>query len=176
MTASSVGAPPAGAAPARQARVDPLAAGVFAVLVIACFAAFLITQRLKHTPSLVPVFNLTPNFAPSPRGQHKQEQISFKLAKADAVTATVLDAGGRVVATLLRDFPVSRYKLLSLRWSGHRGSALALSSERTASGRAVLVPALRGPLAPAGEYRVRLHLRRQDRTVESRRAFQLIGG
>ena len=37
---------------------------VFALLVIACFAALLVTQRLKHTPTLVQDFKLTKVLVP----------------------------------------------------------------------------------------------------------------
>ena len=67
-------------------RVDPLARAVFAALVAACFVAFFITQRLKHTPTSVQQFDLTPYFSPTPAGHHKQELISFKLSHAQRVS------------------------------------------------------------------------------------------
>ena len=67
---------------------------VFALLVLACFAAFFMTQRLKHTPTAVQRFKLTPFFSPTLPGLAKQEAISFKLAQADAVTVTIIDAAG----------------------------------------------------------------------------------
>ena len=97
---------------------DPLARIVFALLVVACFAAFLITQRLKHTPTAVQDFKLTPFFSPYPSGHVKQAGISFKLADADTVTVTIVDADGNTVATLVRNHPVARYKKFSLRWNG----------------------------------------------------------
>ena len=84
-------------------RTDPLARVVFAALVLACFAAFVITQRLKHTPTAVQSFKLTPIFAPVPAGHIKAERISFKLANAERVTVTILDSDERTVATLVRD-------------------------------------------------------------------------
>src|SRR5262249_17884676 len=47
---------------------DRVARAVFALLVAACFAAFFVTQRLKHTPTAVQMFKLTPFFSPSPSG------------------------------------------------------------------------------------------------------------
>jgi len=96
---------------------------VFALLVLACFAAFFLTQRLKHTPTAVQRFQLTKSFSPTPSGRLKQERISFKLAQADGVTVSIIDAKGDVVATLVRDYRVPRYKQFSLRWNGHRGAA-----------------------------------------------------
>jgi hypothetical protein len=148
---------------------------VFALLVLACFAAFFVTQRLKHTPTAVQSFKLTPFFSPTPTGHIKAEKISFKLAKADEVTVTIVNAGGDVVATLVRDLAVARYKPLSLRWNGRSGAARRYTLSAGANGRAIILPATEGELAPAGVYRVRVALRKQARTVESQRSFTLVG-
>ncbi len=105
-------------------RETPAAAGrlgqiVFALLVTACFAAFFVTQRLKHTPTAVQSFKLTPIFSPTPAGHVKEERISFKLANAEEVTVTIVDTTGDTVAILARDRPVARYKQFKLRWSGY---------------------------------------------------------
>jgi hypothetical protein len=137
---------------------DSLARIVFVALVVACFAAFLITQRLKHTPTAVQEFKLTPFFSPYPTGHVKQAGISFKLAQADAVTVTIIDADGNTVATLVREHPIARYKQFSLRWNGHRGTAHRFSTLKTPRGLRILVPEPRGTIAHAGEYRVRVGL------------------
>jgi len=162
-----------GASEAREGGPGKLAAAVFAVLVLACFLAFFLTQRLKHRPTSVQQFKLTPNFAPTPAGRHKQEQISFKLAHAERATVAIIDARGNVVATLLRGYPVPRYKQLSLRWNGRRGTARSYRSVTAPDGHTYLVPANRGRRAPAGEYRVRLRLSRQREPVLSPRSFTL---
>jgi hypothetical protein len=149
---------------------------VFAVLVLACFAAFFLTQRLKHTPTVVQRFMLTPRFSPATPGPLEQERISFKLAKADAATVTIIDAQGNVVATLVRDRRLPRYKQFSLRWNGRRGSARRYSVIATSHGHTILIPATEGALAPPGEYRVRVSLREQARSVLSPRSFTLVGG
>ncbi len=154
---------------------DPLVRGVFAALVLACLGAFFLTQRLKHTPTPVQHFKRTPRFSPYPSGHNKLEQISFKLARADAVTVTVLDAADDPVATLVEGYPVPRYKQFSLRWNGRRGPAHGYEIQRTSSGHAYLVARNRGPLAPPGEYRVRVTLRDQARTLESPWTFTLVG-
>jgi hypothetical protein len=155
--------------------VDPLARAVFALLVLACFAAFFVTQRLKHTPTAVQLFKLTPRFSPAPSGHLKEEQISFKLAQTDEATVTIIDAKGNLVATLAHDHPLLRYKQFSLRWNGHRGTARRYRYLSTAAGRMIVVPENTGALAPAGIYRVRVSLRRQGRTVLSPRSFTLVG-
>jgi hypothetical protein len=149
---------------------------VFALLVLACLAAFFITQRLKHTPTLVQRFELTPRFSPFPTGHVKQESISFKLARADAVTVTITGSTGDLVATLVRAYPVQRYKQFSLRWNGRRGSPSGYRRISTSGGRTIVEPLNTGRVAPAGEYRVRVSLRSQGRTVLSPRSFTLVGG
>jgi hypothetical protein len=138
---------------------DPLARLVFALLVLACFAAFLITQRLKHTPTAVQEPKLTPFFSPYPTGHVKQASIAFKLANAEAVTVTIVNSSGSTVATLVRAHPVARYKAFSLRWNGHRGTARRYSTLTSPGGLTILAPENDGPLAPAGEYRVQVGLR-----------------
>jgi hypothetical protein len=151
-----------------------LPAAVFAALVIACFAAFFLTQHLKHTPTAVQAFKLTPFFSPTPNGHIKEEQISFKPARADGATVTIVDSSGKTVATLVRALPVARYKQLSLRWNGRLGTARGFTSSTSASGVRVIVPRNTGEPAPAGEYRVRVSLRGQRRSVLSPRSFTLV--
>jgi hypothetical protein len=153
---------------------DRSAGTVFALLVIACFVAFFLTQRLKHTPTAVQLFKLTPFFSPTPAGHIKAERISFRLAHDDYATVTIEDSAGTVVATLVRGLPVARYKQLSLRWTGRRGTAHGYALIGGPTGRAILQPRLSGPVAPAGVYRVRVSLRRQHRSVQSPRSFTLV--
>jgi hypothetical protein len=153
-----------------------LAAGVFALLVLGCFAALLVTQRLKHTPTPVQSFKLTRVIAPASSGESREEHIAFKLAKADEVTVSVLNSGEDEVATLVRDLPVARYKILSLRWNGRRGMAHGYRVLRRADGYTTLLPVNRGRLAPPGEYSVRVSLLHQGRSVPSPRSFELVGG
>jgi hypothetical protein len=155
-------------------RTDPLARVVFAALVVACFAAFIITQRLKHTPTAVQSFKLTPIFSPNPTGHIKAERISFKLAKAGEVTVTILDSSEDVVATLVRNRPVKRYKQFSLRWNGREGEAHSYTVLKGADGTTIVVPVNTGRPAPAGEYRVKVSLREQHRTVLSPNSFTLV--
>ena len=143
-------------------------------MVVGCFAAFLITQRLKHTPTAVQSFELTPYFSPYPHGHVKEAAISFKLAHAQRVTVTVIDSTGSTVATLVRDHPVASYKIVSLRWNGRRGTAHRFSHARSPHGLPIIIPHNRGPIAPAGEYRVRLALS-EHRPVYSPQSFTLVG-
>jgi hypothetical protein len=154
---------------------ERLARVVFALLVIACFAALLVTQRLKHTPTLVQEFKLTKVIALSSSGEAREEHIAFKLAKADEVTVTIESSSGETVATLVRDLPARRYKIVSLRWNGRRGEAHGYGVLRKADGYTTLVPRNRGGFASPGEYTVRVTLRREDRSIPSSRTFKLVG-
>jgi hypothetical protein len=154
---------------------DPLGRIVFAVLVVACFGAFFLTQRLKHTPTVVQSPKLAPYFSPYPGGHVPLEAISFKLASADRVTVTIIDSQGNSVATLLREFPVPRYKTLSLRWNGRRGVAHGYTVLLSESGRTKqLIPHLHGPLAKPGEYRVRVSFLHHH-GLNLPRSFKLVG-
>lgn len=153
---------------------ERLARVVFALLVIACFVALLVTQRLKHTPTLVQEFKLTKVIVPGSAGEAKEEHIAFKLAKADEVTVTIESSSGATVATLVHDLPVSRYKIVSLRWNGRRGEAHGFMVLRKADGYTTLVPHNRGGFAAPGEYAVRVSLRREDRSIPSSRTFKLV--
>jgi hypothetical protein len=143
---------------------------VFAALVLASFAAFFVTQRLKHTPTAVQRVQMTTVFRPAHRapsscrgpvprrlvGATKRlEYLSFKIAQADEVTVEIVDFGGGEVAAIVHDLALERYKQLSLCWNGHRGATQ------------------RGRLAPPGEYRIRVTLRHQGRTVYPSRSFTL---
>ncbi|HEX4484474.1 MAG TPA: hypothetical protein VH081_11900 [Solirubrobacteraceae bacterium] len=168
----------AGAADRRSAgeATERLARTVFALLVLACLVAFFLTQHLKHTPTAVQRFELTPFFSPTPSGHIKEARISFKLSHADEATVTILSSSGATVATLLRDYPIARYKQFSLRWSGRRGTARGYKRLPGPDGGVSLAPRLSGALAPAGEYRVRVSLREQHRSVLSPRGFKLVLG
>jgi hypothetical protein len=170
---ASDGAP--GAQGAWGPAAEPLARFLFAVLVVACFAAFFLTQRLKHTPTVVQRFERTPTFVPTSADPEKrQERISFKVSHADTVTVTVIDAKGNAVATLVRNQPVARYKQFSLRWNGRTGPARRHEELTSGSGHRTLVPQNTGRLAPPGEYRVRVTLRRQGGEVLSPWSFTLL--
>jgi hypothetical protein len=171
-TAAGVdGAPDRARSPA--AGSDPVASIVFALLVVACFAAFLITQRLKHTPTAVHRFKLSTAFSPYPKSHAKLEEISFELANAEAVTVTIIDSNGNTVATLVRDFQAPRYKDVSLRWNGRRGTAHRYGHVITPDGRSIPVPDNEGPIAPAGEYRVSLSLSNHGQVLLPR-SFSLV--
>ena len=154
--------------------VETVARAVFALLVLACFAAFFVTQRLKHTPTVIQRFELTPSFSPTGPAATREEHLSFKLVHADRVTVEIVDARERAVATLVSDHPLTRYKQFSLRWNGRRGVAHRYRLLRSATGHVSLLPDNRGQLAPPGEYRVRVGLRAESRNLVLPRSFRLL--
>ncbi len=174
MNAAGAGAGQRGARRAPAQRTDPVAQVVFVLVVLACFAAFFLTQRLKHTPTVVQNVKMTSTFSPPGPPPEGQEAISFRLSQADDVTVTILDSAGATVATLVQDYPVARYKQFSLRWNGRRGYPRGFVTLKSPTGRRILLPVTTGPLAPAGEYRVRVVLRGQGREVLLPRSFRLV--
>ncbi len=157
-------------APGETREIQKLARVVFAVLVVACFVAFVLTQRLKHTPTPVQEFKMDESFTPSRapaaacRGRvparlvnssERVEYLAFKIAQADEVTVAIVDGANHDVATIVRDLPVERYKPLSLCWNGQLG------------------PTQSGGLAPQGEYHLSVSLRNQSLTRDSTHGFKL---
>jgi hypothetical protein len=159
-----------GAQAVQGPEVARLAGAVFALLVLACGAAFILTQHLKHTPAAVQNFEMDTAFHPTAQpaarcrgrvesGQvnasERVEYLSFKPARAERVTVEIIDSAQASVATIVSDLPAERYKQLSLCWNGQLGATQS------------------GGLAPVGEYRVRVLLRSQGLTRDSPRGFRL---
>jgi hypothetical protein len=174
LSAADAGSGQHGARRASAERTDPVAQIVFVLVVLACFAAFFITQRLKHTPTVVQNPKMTSSFSPPGPPPEGVEGISFRLSTADDVTVAILDSAGSTVATLVQNHPVPRYKQFSLRWNGRRGYPRGITVLLSPTGRQILLPRNTGPLAPAGEYRVRVVLHRQGREVLLPRSFRLV--
>ena len=146
----------------------------FALLVVACFAAFFVTQRLKHTPTVVQHIEMSSRFEPTPAGVDKEERLSFRLGHTEEATVTIEGADGSQVATLVRDRRLQRYKQFSLRWNGRTGVARSHSIVTSPDGHAFYIPHNRGPLAAAGEYHMRVYLPESNRSVVSPRSFELV--
>lgn len=140
------------------------------MVVLACFAAFAVTQRLKHTPPTVQNFEMDTAFYPTSRAAarcrgrvperlvnatRRVEYVSFKLAQVGTVTVAVINAAGGEEAQLVHDLPVERYKQVSLCWNGQRGTRQ------------------RGGAAPPGEYRLRVSVRGRELPVYSPESFAL---
>lgn len=131
---------------------DPLARVVFGLLVTASFAAFVVTQRLKHTPTAVQGIKLSASFVAGARGADGVEEISFRTRKADRVNVAVIDSSGDTVRTIARERPTQSYRRVYFYWRG-----------REASGRR----------APTGAYRIRVILSQEHAEVFSPSSFEL---
>lgn len=120
---------------------------VFGLLVVATVAAFFVTTRLKRSAPVVETLTFARHLSPNGDGRLDFVDIGFRIKRVDEVTLSVVDAEGDEVATLAldRELPPGRHRF---RWRG-----------RTSA----------GVVAPDGEYRVRVGLRRQGRSITSRR-------
>jgi hypothetical protein len=118
---------------------------VFALLVLATLGAFVVTQKLKSTPPLIvrPVVDQV--FSPVSDEKGRRAKISFWLVNRDDVSISIVDARGRIVATVADGVEVPRKVRKTWYWNG-----------RTRDGE----------IAPDGYYKVRVALLRQGRTVD----------
>lgn len=135
-------------------KTDPLARIVFAALVIASFAAFGVTQSLKHAPTAVQGILLSASFTPGAPGYGGREHISFRIKANDKVRVTVIDSQGDTVRTLAHARPLTHYRRLYLTWDGR------MAGHKT---------------APPGTYRIRVTLLSDGHEVLSPSSFQLNG-
>lgn len=146
-------------------------AGVFVALVIASFAAFFIAQRLKHTPTAIQLFYISPEFHPDGGRKPHAEAITFQLQHPDHVTVEIWSSpqagsssSSTVVATLVHHRVVAAYTPFDVTWNGRLGA------HRNGARRPT------GPPAPPGEYRVRVLLAHQGVEQFSPRDFTLVKG
>jgi hypothetical protein len=117
---------------------------VFGALVVATFAAFFVTTKLKRSPPVVEQLTFRRHFSPNGDGRLDIERIAFRLKRSDDVTVSIVSASGDRVATIVDDARLSagRHRFS---WDG------------------------RGPDGKVadGEYHIRVGLRRQGRVVTS---------
>lgn len=117
---------------------------IFALLVVATFAAFVITQRLKRTPPVVQGVTRTKFFSPNGDDTRDIARFSFKLKRADEVTVAIVGEDGGAIRTITDNRPLGSYERVRLSWDG-------LDND--------------GRAAPDGPYRIKLGLRREGRSV-----------
>lgn len=127
---------------------------VFACVVAATFAAFGVTQWLKHTPTPVQQLEMSPAaMTPGAANEAGVEQIAFHLQHSDRVTVEVIDSQGDTVRTVAHGLWAPRYKRVLLYWKG-----LAANHRP----------------APAGTYRLAIDLQRQHERVLSPVTFEVL--
>ena len=129
-----------------------LAAVVFAALVVATFAAFLVAQRLKSEPAVVQRVMGARVFSPNHDSRFDRMRVSFALTEDDRVRAAMIDEDGGVVATIAEDLTCTAWHQQRVTWDGVDDD---------------------GRRAPDGRYRIRLTLERGGRTVTLRRSIRL---
>lgn len=129
-----------------------LVRATFGLLVLATFAAFFVTQRLKRSTPVVERVCCARVFSPNGDGVKDAAALRFDLPRGDDVTVSVVDGRGDEVRRLADDrrLPVGGPHRFS--WDGRTGA---------------------GRVAPDGAYRLRVTLRRQGRSVVSPREVTL---
>jgi hypothetical protein len=117
------------------------------LLVLALLAgtavAFAVTESLKLVPSPVYGTQVDKVFSPACRCADPSATISFRVRKADRVSAVIVDGGGAVVSRLGEERAAARGKVEFV-WDG-------LSDQ--------------GGIVPDGTYKPRIHLSRARRTI-----------
>jgi len=129
-----------------------LVAGVFGVLVVATFGAFFLAQRLKNSPSVVQQFRRTPLFSPNRDGRKDRAYVNFKLKRTDEVTVAIVNHEGDEVRVLADDRHMPAYTPTRFVWNGRTDD---------------------GGRAPDGNYRVRITLHREGRSITLRYGIRL---
>lgn len=117
----------------------------FALLVVATFAAFVVTQKLKSSPPLVVRPRIYEVFSPARDARVRQAKISFWIVNSDDVSVSIVDGEGRIVRRLVDGRHLARRVRIRLAWDGRTDA---------------------GTVAPDGRYRVRVALIHQARTID----------
>jgi flagellar hook assembly protein FlgD len=123
---------------------------VFALLVVATFAAFFIAQRLKNAPSVIQELKFETRgpgnvFSPNGDGRRDRVRAGLTLKSADHVTLTWVDEDGDPVRTIVDNKAVAAHRRLwGVPWDGTDDD---------------------GQPVPDGRYKLRITLRDQGRSV-----------
>jgi hypothetical protein len=125
----------------------PLVRAVFALLVVATIAAFLVTQQLKSEFPLVLRFSVQPaRFSPNGDGTRDRTRVGFDLSEPARVSFYVMDAEGGQVRRLVDERELAGDAKHRFTWDG-----------RDDDGRRV----------PDGTYRLRVVRRDEGRVIDS---------
>lgn len=122
---------------------EALQGTVFALLVAATMAAFVITQRLKSAPPPIERVYYPAWISPNGDGLKDVVTLRFRLPKPGEATVQVVDAGEVPVRTLARDAPLTAGRQ-AYPWDGRTDG---------------------GAIAPEGVYRLRVDLSSEGRTL-----------
>jgi hypothetical protein len=124
---------------------------VFGVLVLATSAAFLVAQRLKRSTPIIERVYYRRYISPTCGCDKNRVRIYFTLRDTGRVTATLVNSAGDDVRTLVDDRRLHRGRH-HYTWNGRSDA---------------------GVVAPDGEYRLRVTLRDQARSVTAARVLIL---
>jgi FlgD Ig-like domain len=132
--------------------VTRLARVVFVLLLGATFAAFFAAQRIKSAPPDVQVRGMERYFSPNGDRARDVNRFQLRLDERKEVSVDVVDAAGEAVRRIADGATVEPSRPLRLRWDGRTN---------------------RGARAVDGEYRVRVTLREEGRSVTAGRLMRL---
>jgi N,N-dimethylformamidase beta subunit-like, C-terminal len=133
--------------------VTRIAQVLFAVLVLATGAAFLLAQRIKQQPKAVDARTLTRVFSPNGDGTNDRARFSIRLKRGDDVDVTVLDRKtGREVRDLIVNRHVPANRRFFFAWDGRADA---------------------GTRAPDAYYKLLITLRGQGRSSIANKRFIL---
>ncbi len=120
---------------------------VFAALVLATFAAFFVTTKLKRSPAVVEQLQFRRHFSPNGDGRLDSQRISFRLRRSDDATVAIVTPDNDQVATLADDVRLEqgRHRFV---WDGRNDAGVVVRD---------------------GEYHVLVRLRHQGRAIKSPR-------
>jgi hypothetical protein len=121
-----------------------LARVTFLVLVGASFSAFFVAQRLKSTPPVITVGDITTSFSPNGDDRRDTSDISIRLRVSDDATIDVVNLDGDRVKRLAENRPMLPYRPVRLVWDGSGDD---------------------GRTVPDGQYRLRVSLRDEGRSA-----------
>lgn len=116
-----------------------------AALLAATAAAFALTEGLKLQPSPIRQTQLVSKvFSPVCDCDTSDASIRFRLRRADRLDVSIVDGGGAIVRALVRgqSLPAGR---VAFDWDGYDNA---------------------GTVVPEGEYKFRVHLRRERKTID----------
>jgi FlgD Ig-like domain len=126
-----------------------VAAGLVWALLVATTAAFVVTEALKLERPPVGHMGAPRAFSPTCECPKRTARLSFRLRRDDSLDIAVVDGQENVVRTLATDVRPGRGRV-RVRWGGRNDA---------------------GAIVPDGQYRLRVHLDGEDRTVTFRRSF-----
>jgi hypothetical protein len=117
---------------------------LFAALVLATLAAFVVAQRVKRGGLVLDRVKVTHGFTPNGNGITDRARFRFRLTRPDEADVQIIDRDDDLVRTIASDRALRSYHYYVFRWDGRTDI---------------------GDPAPRGKYRIRVVLRNQGRTI-----------